>query len=278
MGRLKRRLLALLKISERPDPPPGSGASVDVFRASRRYLHLTALAWLPKQLSALAGLFFALSFFGFLDTPFIRAEGWIRFLEFLERFSMEVGGWSVNARMAFNLIEIFAIATFVAQFIFTGAMIKLSWELRWYMVGDESLRIREGLWRLREQTVTLANVQNMNVRQGPIQKLFGIADLEVRTAGGGSSAEAEIKDEMKDLHVARFRGLDDAQGLRDRIRERVNRYRSTGLGDTDDPELHRPGAAMQPSPELGAAAAELRDEVRGLRRAVEAVAAAGRLG
>ena len=39
--------------------------------------------------------------------------------------------------------------------------------------------------KVREMTVTFANIQNAPVNQGPIQRALGIADLQVETAGGG---------------------------------------------------------------------------------------------
>ena len=36
-----------------------------------------------------------------------------------------------------------------------------------------------------ETTITFENIQNVTVQQGPLQRLFGIADVRVDTAGGG---------------------------------------------------------------------------------------------
>ena len=72
---MRARLLRVLRVSERPTPPPGSGDDPDVFRASRRYFHYTIISWFPKQLFALAGLLFSLAFFGSLELPFMQAEG-----------------------------------------------------------------------------------------------------------------------------------------------------------------------------------------------------------
>ena len=142
------------------------------------------------------------------------------------------------------------------------------------MVSEESLRIREGLVSVREQTMTVANIQNMNVRQGPVQRLFGIADLEVHTAGGGNSGEA-VEDGGaggKQLHRGRFRGLEDAQGLRDRVRAALVRHRNAGLGDPDEShELEEPEASRDServSEGLVAAAARLAREARALRQAL----------
>ena len=77
------------------------------------------------------------------------------------------------------------------------------------MVSDESLRIREGLVRVPEQTMTVANIQNMRISQGPLQRLFGLAEFEVHTAGGGGKATEDDKSATRNLHVGHFRGLGD---------------------------------------------------------------------
>ncbi len=68
--------------------------------------------------------------------------------------------------------------------------------------------------------------------------------------------------------MAWFRGLEDAQALRDRIRDRVNRYRSAGLGDTDDIEVHALSTGPFGAREL-AAAVRLREEARALARSLQ---------
>lgn len=267
---MKSRLLSFFRVAERPDPPPGSGSSLSTFRASRRALQLSFAAWIPKQISNLLGIVVALIFFGIVDVPFIEFTWWDGILGFFDELAEE-GGWLLHPRWVFTGLEIATILFFIVQAIVSGVLLKLSWDLRWYMVGDESLRIREGLFMLREQTITIANIQNMSVRQGPLQKLFGIADLEVQTAGGGSSAKSKGDSPFRPLHVARFRGVDDADGLRDRIRARLIRHRGAGLGDADENDEHNeePEAESRSSDsELADAARELLGEARALRRAM----------
>jgi hypothetical protein len=137
------------------------------------------------------------------------------------------------------------------------------------MVGEQSLRIREGLWSLREQTMTIANIQTMIVRQGPLQRLLGISDLEIHTAGGGASSEGDGGDAgstTSPLHVGRIRGIEDATGLRDRIAAQLKRHRGAGLGDEDDREVVRAaevgGNAVEAATALLAAVRELRHEAK----------------
>ena len=61
----------------------------------------------------------------------------------------------------------------------------LRYDTTWYVMSDRSLRIRRGIWVIRETTITFENVQNVELKQGPLQRHFGFANLIVQTAGGG---------------------------------------------------------------------------------------------
>ena len=56
-------------------------------------------------------------------------------------------------------------------------------------------------------TITHANVQNLRVVQGPLQRYFGIASLEVDTAGGGSAAK-QARHQMGSGHTVRIAGIE----------------------------------------------------------------------
>jgi uncharacterized membrane protein YdbT with pleckstrin-like domain len=146
--------------------------------------------------------------------------------------------------------------------------------MRWYKVTDRSLRIRAGVWNVHEMTMTFANVQNITISQGPLERLFGISDVKVDTAGGGGSSGSHGNAEGLNLHVATFRGVDNPEEIRDLMLQRLRRLRDAGLGDLDD----APGLKGAPvyDPAFGTTEtllvlAAFRDEARALRRAAEAV-------
>lgn len=104
----------------------------------------------------------------------------------------------------------------------------LRYDTTWYVLSDRSLRIRRGIWVIRESTLTFENVQNVTIKQGPLQRHFGIANLVVRTAGGG---DEESGGHEAGAHVGLVEGVDDARRIRDLIMARVRRSRAAGLGD-----------------------------------------------
>lgn len=121
---------------------------------------------------------------------------------------------------------------------------RLEFEKRWYLVTDRSLRIREGVLTVREMTVTFANIQNISISQGPIQRLLGISDLVVETAGGGGSAQPAKGGHIgPNFHMASFRGIDNAAEVRQLIEARLKKLKDSGLGDHEEQNAEVPAAS-----------------------------------
>jgi len=241
-GPLERVVAGLLKVPPKPDPPAGSPNSLRVFNAAPGFYRYRVLQWIVTQLGTVVGLVASLLFLDriFPGNPFM-------------------------VKTLIRLVETVGIAVFVIQFPMTFLMIGLDYRYRWYMVTDTSLRIREGLLRVREQTMTYANIQNLSLRQGPVQRLFGISDLRVRTAGGGETPGSSENGgpDSANMHLGYFRGVDNAAEIRDLVMERMRGQRDTGLGDPDDVA----DAAVAGTDPLDAAR-ELLEECRRLRGVV----------
>lgn len=204
-------LLRFMRVPAEPTPPPGSPPRV--FRAAPNFFKLHLLRWALLQVAALAGLLFAILIVGTQIAPRVPP-----FVAWMIRIG-EIGG----------TVALIFEAT-VGWFI-----VRLDYELRWYMLSDRAIRIREGITTVREKTIALANIQNISIQQGPLQRFLGIADVEVKTAGGGgSSSEGPKKKSGEPMHVAYFRGVDNAEEIRDLLREGVRRQRDAGLGDPDE--------------------------------------------
>ena len=77
--------------------------------------------------------------------------------------------------------------------------------------------------------MTFANIQGIRVNANPIERLLGLANVEVQSAGGGGSHHAHGTPSSG--HVAKFQGVDNAAVIRDLIVERLRVYRDSGLGE-----------------------------------------------
>lgn len=212
-GVLRSLTLRLLRVPARPQPPAGDAGPVLTFHAARRYFHYKVAIWAIRQLGALAALVGGTLF---LMNVVIRSPEFARFT-----------GW--------GLIEVWAWAAFITQLPFSFMLLRLDFEMRWYILADRSLRIREGTLVMREKTMSYANIQNISIRRNPLQRIFGLATVAVRAAGGGSGAsEHKGGGAGGHTHEALFEGVDNADEIRGILRERIRRHRDSGLGDPDD--------------------------------------------
>jgi uncharacterized membrane protein YdbT with pleckstrin-like domain len=232
-------VLRLFRVPPEPESPPGTRAQT--FRAGRNFFRYKLLVWVSAQLSAVAGLALATLFFARIPIP-------------------------ENVRLVLLVLEGLGWAGLALQIPFSLAVLLLDFEMRWYIVTDRSLRIREGILTVQEKTMTFANIQNITVRQGPLQRLLGIADVEVRNAGGAGSDESHGENAGSAMiHVGYFRGVDNAEQIRNTLLEGVKRERDAGLGDPDDRHAAAHSSQVAGISDLTAAARMLRDEARSLR-------------
>lgn len=115
--------------------------------------------------------------------------------------------------------------------------------------------------------MSFANVQQVVVSQGPLQRLLAIADVRVQSAGGGGGGDAHHAALGSSMHTGIFHGVDNANEIRDLILERLRLFRAAGLGDPDD--AREAVAATLPGARhvlALTAADELLAEARALRR------------
>jgi membrane protein YdbS with pleckstrin-like domain len=172
------------------------------------------------------------------------------------------------AMLVIWFFEIAGLILYFLQLPVTFLLARMDFDLRWYMVTDRSLRIRYGVWRINESTMSFANIQQVVVSQGPLQRLLGLSDVKVQSAGGAGSGDDDDKEE-DDMHLGLFHSVTNGSEIRDLIQERLRCFRESGLGDPD--EKTSPAAPNSIAPDtsdttdLVTAARELAAEARALR-------------
>jgi membrane protein YdbS with pleckstrin-like domain len=238
-GATARFLDPLLKLPEGPPPLPAGAREARTFRAARQYLKY-------RYAKVAIG--------GAIAVP--------------EIIALTGGSLALHWLLAVILFAFAAIA-FTAIVIITVAVIRLEYDLRQYVVTDKTIRIRSGAVVVSEATITFANVQDVEISQGPLQRWFGIADLIVHTAGG--SAPSQKGGHGNVSHRGLIAGIERPAELRDFILERLRIYRDSGLGDVDDPTRAVHGstpATPEDHSTWQEALADLRSATEELRRAV----------
>ena len=204
----------LLRIPPDPEPPPGDESTTRVFRASPKYLKYLLVVWGLQTVAFLV--------------PVLAAAAIMLAVALLTKKETAAGP---AIAIGVSLFVLFCVGL---HRLFRLAVLRLEYEKRWYVVTDRSLRVREGVVQVQEMTITFANIQNLSISQGPIQRLLDLADLRVDTAGGGGSGEGHSGHLQHDSHTAWLRGIENANEIRALIQERLRQLKDSGLGDHDE--------------------------------------------
>ena len=258
---LRAWLLRVLQVPPEPEPPFGDPGSIHVFRASRKFYQLRLLGWTLGQAAALVGLVIGVGIIAAVErktnelratqpaAPTVQPAGPavdrgrgagesrrgrrqnVPPLEVLTKVAARVPP-SLFALLW--ILKVIGLIVYVGQLLVTYATLRLDYEMRWHIVTDRSLRIRTGLWKVQEMTMSFANLQQVMLSQGPLQRLLGIADVRVQSAGGGGASEDHHHGHGASMHTGIFHGVDNATEVRDLVLARLRHFRETGLGDPDE--------------------------------------------
>ena len=200
----KDLVLRLVRVPAQPHAPEGAEESVRVFNAARNYFVWRLILW------GLANVAIALVLLvAFAPRPNPKP---LPPLVHKILFTLKVG----------------VVGVFLASIPVSYFLQRLNYEMRWYIVTDRSLRIRSGVVWLQEMTMTFANIQEIRVNANPFERLLGLANVEVRSAGGGGSDGHGMPSSG---HVGNFAAVDNAEAIRDLLVERLRVYRDSGLGE-----------------------------------------------
>ena len=246
---VKDRLFSLIKApTHPPDPPAGSQGSIQTFRAAPNFLKIQLLVWGGGFAGAIVG-----------ELIFLGVELFV------------TRGGDGDRMGELSLAALLLLITVIGAII-KFFLIRIDYDMRYYVVTDRSLRIREGAILITESTYTFANIQNLKVTQGPLERLLGLSNLIVETAGGASSSSGE-KHGKSASHEGNLRGITNAREVRDQMLVLLRKYRDAGLGDPEDRGKSVPHGASIGGPAGFSPAAierlgEVLDEVRHLGRAL----------
>ncbi len=95
-----------------------------------------------------------------------------------------------------------------------------------YYIDSEAVKMNSGVFWKRLITVPYGKITNVDVTQGPLQRMYRIGTIHVQTAGAGGAqgAQAEL----------RLNGIRNINGLKDIIMEGVRGHKSIQPEKTED--------------------------------------------
>lgn len=240
---IERFILRVFRVPPEPQPPSGSDGSLLTFHPAAGYYNYLRVKWVFAQLGVLYGYY------------------WERKIDLIPK--MLVGmKWLLGKWVDWFVLplEILVLVAIAGGMIASLSVLRLEYIMRWYMVTDRSLRIRFGIFTVREMTMNFANIQEISITQGPIQRLFKVSELRVRSAGGSVLGEEGDEADSSGLHSAVFAGVSNPVEIREIMNLRLKKLRDGGLGDTDE--------IVEGD---GAPSASMAETVAGLKAAAEAL-------
>jgi uncharacterized protein len=122
-----------------------------------------------------------------------------------------------------------------------------------YRLDEQGISASWGILFRREIHLTYKRIQDIHVKRNLLERWLGIASVEIQTASGSSSAELALE------------GMADWEGVRDFLYRRMRGYE---IGPTTG--AAGPSAAREEEDEVVRLLREIRAEVEGARRALEA--------
>lgn len=127
-----------------------------------------------------------------------------------------------------------------------------------YRFDAEGISMSWGILFRRQVNLTYARIQDIHLTSGFIQRWLGLADIHIQTASGSATAEMKIE------------GLLEYEMVRDFLYTRMRGYRDKTASAPPPLPAESTSAAAH---DMALTLAAIRDEMRGAREALEALAA-----
>jgi len=118
--------------------------------------------------------------------------------------------------------------------------IPMFWNTLKYTIQDDRVTYTGGVLFKKRITVPFTKITNINIHEGPIERIFGVGRLRIQTAGMSGQTGAELV----------MYGISDLDHMRSTVFERVKAYQ---MGHTPgisrpytgtDRRLYRPGQKL----------------------------------
>lgn len=139
--------------------------------------------------------------------------------------------WIIDWAIPFviGLIVLVILALFAERVVFgiclAGWLIVMLLILLWipafyksleYIIDSDSVKAKAGVFWRKNVTIPYIKVTNLDVTQGPIERIFDIGTIHVQTAGAGGQQGAKAEQKLV--------GIRNLDGLKDTIMERIRDY------------------------------------------------------
>lgn len=98
-----------------------------------------------------------------------------------------------------NLVMVIATLIITFSLISSAIACTIAFSRRRYRVSEESIEYMSGVWSHDHEIVPIRRMQQIEVSQGVIKRMFGLSDLEIITAGGSMNISGLKKERADEL-------------------------------------------------------------------------------
>lgn len=135
----------------------------------------------------------------------------------ISRFGSLLFGFIFIAALSGSPVTLLIITGFMPLLAVSFIYESLYWRNYSYIFEESELKIKSGVFSRNELDIPLKRVQNVDIQRGFFQRLFGIAEVRIETAGADSS-EAEL----------RYLELEEARTIQEKMEGKENRREREG--------------------------------------------------
>lgn len=109
-------------------------------------------------------------------------------------------GW-IDYIMKNHMTWVNSISFIIIGLTFISAYIEPFFEYKqWsYRITEEEIFFNEGIFFKNNVTIPIVRIQNINLSEGPINRRFNLADIEIGTAGGSYTIPNIDKEEVEKI-------------------------------------------------------------------------------
>lgn len=126
--------------------------------------------------------------------------------------------------LSFSLV---ILVVWLAGFLVTVIYLPAMFRNLAYSLTDDAVRLNKGVFWKRRTTVPYAKITNIDITQGPVERMFAVSTVHIQTAGSSvaSGTTAELV----------MYGITDPESLKDEIMVRIHAPAVTESSTHEEP-------------------------------------------
>ena len=118
------------------------------------------------------------------------------------------------------------LSIFTSIMVLLGIWIPAFFRSLAYSIDDDTVKMNCGVFWKKRVTVPFRKITNVDISQGPLQRMYNVGTIHVQTAGAGGAQGAQAE-----LRLSGVRELDD---LKERIMDGVRGHHAPSVISTSD--------------------------------------------